>query len=168
MQETPCARKESRILSRLSASVSVRAAVGSSRIRTRASLVSALAISTNCCDPTPRSMIREAGLSLRPTSLRTWNVTFSSARTPGNSLVMFLISSRYSLMVFPCTPPARAGGEGCCRLLLIDLRLLQVAALDQHVVEVLFGDDDGREQHRRHVLLVVVHHLAAEIGRAHV
>src|ERR1700674_968230 len=103
-------------------------------------------------------------------------VTFSSARTPGNSLVMFFISSRKSLMSFSATaPPARAGGDGseeptaaqCAQrlLLLVDLLLLEVAGLDQHFVKVFLGDDMRGEQDGWDVLLVVVHHLAAGVDR---
>src|SRR5438045_9533583 len=88
-------------------------------------------------------------------------VTSSGARTPGNSLVMPFISSRTSLM--SCSAAAarlRAAAVAVRWLLAVDLLLLQVAALDQHLVEILLGDDVRREQDGGNVLLVVVHHLA--------
>src|SRR3990172_1127358 len=94
----------------------------------------------------------------------TWNETSSSAFTPGNSFVMFRVSSKRSPMCAPRSsgPGADAGpSRGRLLLLPVHLPLLQIAALDQHVVEVVLRDDDGFEQHRRHVLLVVVDGLAA-------
>src|SRR6267378_5847084 len=123
--------------------------------------------------------------------LRNWMVTSSSARTPGNSLVMPLISSRTSLM--SCSAAAarlRGGGSeeargarkarpaagrrrarrrngvsrvAVRRLLPVDLLLLQIAALDQHLVEILLGDDVRREQDGGNVLLVVVHHFPPRV-----
>ena len=48
---------------------SLRAAVGSSRMSSLTSLDSALAISTSCCLPTPRSVTCVSGFSLSPTLL---------------------------------------------------------------------------------------------------
>ena len=48
-------------------SSSLSAAVGSSRISSLTFLASALAISTSCCLPTPRSTMRRCGLSRSPT-----------------------------------------------------------------------------------------------------
>ncbi len=56
--------------SRCSLSVSLRAAVGSSRISSLTSLASALAISTSCCLPTPMLRMGVSGLSSRPTMRR--------------------------------------------------------------------------------------------------
>ena len=53
--------------SRCRLSLSLSAAVGSSRISSFTSLDSALAISTSCCLPTPMSAIRVCGLSSSPT-----------------------------------------------------------------------------------------------------
>ncbi|CAM5629559.1 hypothetical protein SRIMM317S_04365 [Streptomyces rimosus subsp. rimosus] len=66
-QATPWSRSRHTRSSRWSLSASLSAAVGSSRISSRTSLASALAISTNCCLPTPRSATRVRGSSARPT-----------------------------------------------------------------------------------------------------
>ena len=63
----PCALNSSRRSSSASLSFSFRLAVGSSRISSFTCLDSALAISTSCCLPTPRSVTSVSGDSLRPT-----------------------------------------------------------------------------------------------------
>ena len=65
--EMPCERNSLSSASSASLSLSLRLAVGSSRISSFTSLDSALAISTSCCLPTPRSVMRVLGDSLRPT-----------------------------------------------------------------------------------------------------
>ena len=52
---------------RFSLSVSVRGAVGSSRISSLARLDRALAISTSCCRPMPRLITGVSGFTRRPT-----------------------------------------------------------------------------------------------------
>ena len=56
--------------SRCSESLSLSAAVGSSRISSRTSLDSALAISTSCCLPTPSWPTGVTGFSSRPTDVQ--------------------------------------------------------------------------------------------------
>ena len=63
----PWARNASRRSSNAALSFSFRLAVGSSRINSRTRFDKALAISTNCCLPTPRSVTSVSGISVRPT-----------------------------------------------------------------------------------------------------
>ena len=67
MQVMPWALSSSSRSSRAWLSFSFRLAVGSSRISSLTCLDSALAISTSCCLPTPRSVMRVEGDSFRPT-----------------------------------------------------------------------------------------------------
>ena len=90
IEAMPCWRNATRRSSSAALSVSLRLAVGSSRISSRTRLESALAISTNCCLPTPRSVINVSGCSRRPT----WS---------SNSLVRSYTESR-------STMPNRVGG----------------------------------------------------------
>ena len=70
----------SRITSKSSPiSCSVSVAVGSSRIRTFASMASALAISTLCCSATVRLEINRPGLMFTPTRSRSSPASRSSA-----------------------------------------------------------------------------------------
>ena len=66
-QVMPSARRPRSTSSRCAESSSLSAAVGSSRISSRTSLDSALAISTSCCLPTPRSTTGVTGRSSSPT-----------------------------------------------------------------------------------------------------
>ena len=66
IEEMPRFLNSSSRFSSASLSLSFRLAVGSSRISSFTSLDSALAISTSCCLPTPISVIRVAGDSLKP------------------------------------------------------------------------------------------------------
>ena len=63
----PCDLNSTRSFSSAALSVSLRLAVGSSRISSFTFLASALAISTSCCLPMPRLVISALGDSLRPT-----------------------------------------------------------------------------------------------------
>jgi len=67
MQAMPWRRSSTSSRSSASLSVSFRLAVGSSRMSSFTSLDSALAISTSCCLPTPRSSISVVGDSASPT-----------------------------------------------------------------------------------------------------
>ena len=67
MQAMPCARNSLRRSSSARLSFSCRLAVGSSRISSRTSLASALAISTSCCLPTPSLPTGVVGSSRSPT-----------------------------------------------------------------------------------------------------
>src|SRR3990172_12242548 len=80
--------------------------------------------------------------------LLTWKVTFWSALTPGNSLLMPFISRMKSSIALPLSLARRS-------LLSVHLPLLEIAALDEDVVEVVLGDDDGLQEHGRDRLLVV-------------
>ncbi len=62
-QVTPCSFSSLRMEKRLSQSVSFRAAVGSSRTSSLTLRLIALAISTSCCLPTPRSFTSVSGLT---------------------------------------------------------------------------------------------------------
>jgi len=66
----PCFFKSTMISRRCAESSSLRAAVGSSSIKSFTSFASAFAISTSCCLPTPMSFIRVFGFSLSPTLAR--------------------------------------------------------------------------------------------------
>jgi hypothetical protein len=67
IDEIPCALNRSSRARSASLSFSFRLAVGSSRIRSLTFFESALAISTSCCLPTPRLVIRVSGDSSSPT-----------------------------------------------------------------------------------------------------
>ena len=75
----PCRLNSSRRSSSAWLSFSLSEAVGSSRISSFTSLLSALAISTSCCLPTPILVISVLGSSLRPTFLSRAPVRFSLA-----------------------------------------------------------------------------------------
>ncbi len=63
----PCSRNASSRVRSAALSLSLSEAVGSSRIRSRTFFESALAISTSCCLPIPRSVTSVSGASFRPT-----------------------------------------------------------------------------------------------------
>ena len=73
---TPCALSSSIRSSSLALSFSCSAAVGSSRISSRTSLASALAISISCCLPTPRLPTGVVGASDSPTLASSSRVRF--------------------------------------------------------------------------------------------
>ncbi len=81
-QVMPCSRSPRSRSSRCAESVSLSAAVGSSRMSSRTRLDSALAISTSCCLPTPMSDIRVTARSRSPTRASSfsasWLVRFQS------------------------------------------------------------------------------------------
>ncbi len=83
-QVMPPSRRPRSSSSRWAESSSFSAAVGSSRISSRTSLDSALAISTSCCLPTPMSATGVTGFSGSPTrsssSRASWLVRFQSIR----------------------------------------------------------------------------------------
>ena len=99
----PCFLNSRRRSSRCFASLSLREAVGSSRIRSFTFFPSAFAISTSCCLPTPISLISVLDESLSPTMCK----SSSALSNVSDQLIFALVPLSFPRNIF--SPIVRSG-----------------------------------------------------------
>ena len=83
---------------RSSISCGVRTAVGSSRIRTRASLARALTISTRCCCPTERSPTRASGSTSSPKRLESSRISERARGRSRNPRAAYALEAQHHVL----------------------------------------------------------------------